>query len=208
MDASLVFKYFPDLSEDQKDCYNQLYALYKDWNSKINVISRKDIEELFERHVLHSLAIAKFTQFSDGSKVMDLGTGGGFPGIPLAIFFPNVHFHLVDSINKKLKVIQEVANALNLQNVTTEHQRVEKVNDTFDFIVSRAVARTRQLYQWTHQKVKKSNQNDLDNGLILLKGGDLTEELKEFGRLYRQQELSEYFEEEFFLTKKIIYVPK
>ncbi len=207
MEASIVFKYFPELAESQKEQFNQLFPLYKEWNDKINVISRKDIDELFERHVLHSLGIAKFIHFQEGSKIMDLGTGGGFPGIPLAILFPKVQFHLVDSINKKLKVIQEVANALNLDNVTTEHQRVEKVHDSFDFIVSRAVARTKQLYHWTHQKIKKQSINDLDNGIILLKGGNLNEELKEFGRLYREQNLVDYFQEEFFETKKIIYIP-
>ena len=171
------------------------------------MVSRKDIDQLYVRHVLHSLAIAKFTSFSPGSQILDVGTGGGFPGIPLAILFPDCHFHLVDSIGKKITVVKEVASAIGLKNLTAEHQRMEKVSGKFDFVVSRAVAQTKQLFIWAHQKVSKEQQNDLDNGMILLKGGNLTQEMKEFGRRYVEKNLSDYFAEEFFETKKIIYVP-
>ncbi|MEM0939426.1 MAG: 16S rRNA (guanine(527)-N(7))-methyltransferase RsmG [Bacteroidota bacterium] len=207
MDASIVFKYFPDLSVVQKDQFNQLYLLYQYWNEKINIISRKDIHQLYERHVLHSLAIAKFVRFQPNADIMDLGTGGGFPGVPLAIYFPEVCFYLVDSTNKKLTIVKEIANALNLRNVITKHQRVEKVKGVFDFIVSRAVARTKQLYNWSHRKIREENGDELDNGLILLKGGDLNDELAEFGRSHQVQNLNDYFEETFFTTKKLVYVP-
>lgn len=207
MNAHIIHSYFPELSEQQKDQINKLYPLYKEWNDRINVISRKDIDELYERHVLHSLAIAKFIQFEPGSSILDLGTGGGFPGIPLAILFPDSRFHLVDSIGKKITVVKEVAQAIGLKNLTAEHQRVEKVQEKYDFIVSRAVARTKQLFRWTHQKIATEQKNDMDNGLILLKGGDLKEEMKEFKRAYSQKKLHVYFKEDFFSTKKIIYVP-
>ncbi|GAB4229847.1 MAG: 16S rRNA (guanine(527)-N(7))-methyltransferase RsmG [Ekhidna sp.] len=207
MVPDIIFKYFPDLTDSQKGQFEKLYPLYKEWNERINVVSRKDIDELYERHVLHSLAIAKFIHFTSGSSILDLGTGGGFPGIPLAIYFPHCQFHLVDSIGKKITVVNEVAEALALTNLTAAHQRVEKVKDTYDFIVSRAVAKTWQLFIWTHQKVAKENKNDLDNGLILLKGGDLEEEMTEFGRPYTETNLSDYFTESFFETKKIIYTP-
>lgn len=181
--------------------------MYQDWNSKINVVSRKDIDQLYERHVLHSLSIAKFISFSPGSEILDVGTGGGFPGIPLAIMFPECIFNLVDSIGKKITVVKEVAKALELNNLTAEHQRMEKVSRKFDFIVSRAVAQTKQLFIWSHQKVSKDQNNELDNGMILLKGGDLSQEMKEFGRRYMEKNLSDYFTEEFFETKKIIYIP-
>lgn len=206
-DISLITRYFPDLTETQKQQFQQLLPLYRDWNGKINIISRKDIDELYERHVLHSLAIAKFVQFAEGSRILDVGTGGGFPGIPLAILFPQCHFHLVDSIGKKITVVAEVASAIDLDNVSTEHERMEKVKGTYDFVVSRAVARTRQLYMWAHQKIAKDQKNTLDNGFLLLKGGDLGEELKEFGRGYMEKNLQDYFDEPFFETKKIIYVP-
>lgn len=207
MTFDIVLKYFPDLTDKQKNQIEQLFPLYEEWNAKINVVSRKDIDQLYERHVLHSLAIAKFISFSPGTQVLDVGTGGGFPGIPLAILFPDCHFHLVDSIRKKITVVDEVANAIGLENLTAEHQRMEKVKGTYDFIVSRAVAQTKQLFIWAHQKVSKTQRNDLDNGMILLKGGDLTQEMKEFGRGYVEKDLSDYFTEEFFETKKIIYVP-
>ncbi|MFK7951549.1 MAG: 16S rRNA (guanine(527)-N(7))-methyltransferase RsmG [Ekhidna sp.] len=191
----------------QKDQFEKLYPLYQEWNEKINVISRKDIDQLYERHVLHSLAIAKFIEFKPGSRLLDLGTGGGFPGIPLAILFPDCQFHLVDSIGKKIQVVLEVAKGIGLENLTAEHQRAEKVKGEFDFVLSRAVAKTKQLYIWTHQKVSKENKNSMDNGLILLKGGDLKTEMKEFRRPYKQVNLRKYFREEFFETKKIIYVP-
>lgn len=207
MEANIIHTYFPNLSEEQKEQIASLYPLYKEWNEKINVVSRKDIDQLYERHVLHSLAIAKFISFSPGSEILDLGTGGGFPGIPLAILFPQSRFHLVDSIGKKITVVKEVATALGLENLTAEHQRVEKVKEKYDFIVSRAVARTKQLFIWTHQKIKKEGINEIDNGMILLKGGDLNEEMKEFKRPYSQTNLSGFFQEDFFETKKIIYVP-
>lgn len=207
LNASIVFKYFPDLTSAQKDQFDQLYPLYKEWNEKINVISRKDIDELYERHVLHSLAIAKFIKLQPKSRILDLGTGGGFPGIPLAILFPETQFHLVDSINKKITVVKEVAGALGLKNVSAEHQRAEKVKGKFDFIVSRAVAKTKQLFIWTHQKVSAESTHSIDNGLLLLKGGNLDDELREFKRPYSETELKSYFEEDFFETKKLIYVP-
>lgn len=203
----IIHKYFPDLSSTQVDQFSKLQSLYEDWNAKINVVSRKDIDQLYERHVLHSLAIVKFTSFAEGSEILDVGTGGGFPGIPLAILYPNCHFHLVDSIGKKITVVQEVAKAIGLTNLTAEHQRMEKVSGKFDFIVSRAVAQTKQLFIWAHQKVSKVQRNELDNGMILLKGGDLTQEMNEFGRRYIEKDLSDFFTEEFFETKKIIYVP-
>ncbi len=208
MDVDIIYKYFPSLSDSQKNQLEQLYSLYSDWNSKINVISRKDIDQLYLRHVLHSLAIAKIITFKKGTKVLDIGTGGGFPGIPLAILFPECSFHLVDSIGKKIKVVQEVTNSIGLENLTAEHQRAEKVKGQFDFVVSRAVARTKILFQWTHQKIHSNNSNELENGFLLLKGGDLAKEMKEFGRPYIERALSEFYEEDFFETKKIIYLPK
>lgn len=208
MDVEIILKYFPSLSAQQQSQFEQLYDLYKEWNSKINVISRKDIDELYVRHVLHSLAIARLIQFTNGTKVLDIGTGGGFPGIPLAIYFPKSDFHLVDSIGKKIKVVEEVSSSIGLKNLTAEHQRAEKVKGQFDFVVSRAVARTKILFQWTHQKIKQENINQLSNGLILLKGGDLDEEMKEFGRPYQQIDIRDYFEEDFFDTKKLIYIPQ
>ena len=179
MDASIVHSYFPDLTDVQKGQIDQLYPLYLEWNAKINVVSRKDIDQLYERHVLHSLAIAKFIQFLPGSHILDLGTGGGFPGVPLAILFPEAQFHLVDSINKKISVVNAVAEALQLKNLTAAHQRAEKVKGQFDFIVSRAVAKTKQLSMWSNQKIKTESLHSIGNGLLLLKGGDLAEELKE-----------------------------
>ncbi|MEQ9465853.1 MAG: 16S rRNA (guanine(527)-N(7))-methyltransferase RsmG [Ekhidna sp.] len=207
MTSQIIKNYFPDLTDKQKGQMEQLLPLYKEWNAKINVVSRKDIDQLYERHVLHSLAIAKFISFTNDSSILDVGTGGGFPGIPLAILFPDCYFHLVDSIGKKITVVSEVASSIGLNNLTAEHQRMEKVKGSFDFIVSRAVAQTKQLFIWAHQKVSKDQRNNLDNGMILLKGGDLTLEMKEFGRRYIEKDLTEYFEEEFFKTKKIIYVP-
>ena len=207
MTSEIIHTYFPDLSDTQKDQIDQLFPLYEEWNAKINVVSRKDIDQLYERHILHSLAIAKFTTFSSGSKVLDVGTGGGFPGIPLSILYPDCNFHLVDSIGKKITVVKEVAKTIGLENLTAEHQRMEKVSGKFDFVVSRAVARTKQLFIRSHQKISKEQRNDLDNGMILLKGGDLTHEMKEFGKRYIEKDLSDYFFEEFFKTKKMIYVP-
>lgn len=207
MDASIVYKYFPDLSTDQINQIDQLFPLYQEWNEKINVVSRKDIVQLYERHVLHSLAIAKFIRFNAGAKILDLGTGGGFPGIPLAIYFPEVQFHLVDSINKKITVVKAVAESLDLTNLSAEHQRAEKVKGKYDFIISRAVAKTKQLAMWSNQKLKSKNNHSIDNGMILLKGGDLENEMRDYGRPYSETSLKEYFEEAFFETKKIIYGP-
>ena len=202
----LVLKYFQDLTEIQQEQFKRLYALYLDWNSQINVVSRKDIEELYLRHVLHSLGIAKVIQFKAGTKIMDVGTGGGFPGIPLAILFPECTFHLVDSINKKLKVVNGVAEDLGLTNIKTSHSRVEGIDDNYDFIVSRAVTAMPMFMSWVKRKVSKKNNNELKNGILYLKGGDLTEELQDYPKatLYN---LSDYFQEEFFDTKKVVHLP-
>ncbi len=203
----LILKYFPDLTEDQISKFEKLEALYQDWNLKINVVSRKDIDELYLRHVLHSLAISKLISFKDGTKIMDVGTGGGFPGIPLAIMFPECSFHLVDSIAKKLKVVNEVAEGLGLTNVKTTHSRVEDIDDTYDFIVSRAVAAMPTFVHWIKGKISKPQKNDLRNGILYLKGGDLTEELKGYAtaNIYN---LSDYYEEAFFETKKLVHLPQ
>lgn len=203
----LILKYFPKLSEDQISKFQLLESLYKDWNLKINVVSRKDIDELYLRHVLHSLAIAKIISFKDGTQIMDVGTGGGFPGIPLAIMFPNCNFHLVDSIAKKLKVVNEVAEGLGLTNVRTTHTRVEEIDETYDFIVSRAVAAMPTFVHWTKGKIGKKQNNDLKNGILYLKGGDLSEELKDYTTttIYN---LSDFYTEDFFDTKKLVHLPK
>ncbi|MFL0101255.1 16S rRNA (guanine(527)-N(7))-methyltransferase RsmG [Tenacibaculum maritimum] len=202
----ILLKYFDGLSEVQLAQFSKLKELYKDWNLKINVVSRKDIDELYLRHVLHSLGIAKVMQFKAGTKVMDVGTGGGFPGIPLAILFPETDFHLVDSIGKKIKVVNEVAEGLGLKNVRTTHGRVEEVKDTYDFIVSRAVAQMETFERWVKNKVHKKQQHDLKNGILYLKGGDLVEELQHFPKatIYN---LSDFFKEEFFETKKMVHLP-
>ncbi len=202
-----VFDHFPNLTDQQKEQFSQLEGLYAEWNEQINVISRKDIDQLYTRHVLHSLAIAKYLPFEDGAKILDIGTGGGFPGIPLAILNPNCSFFLVDSIGKKIKVVKEVANAIGLINLQAEHMRAEKVKDKFDFIVSRAVARTKVIYQWSNRLIQSSDHPTAANGYLLLKGGDLKEELKEFGRSHTIKNISEYFQDEFFETKKIVYIP-
>ncbi|CAA0193734.1 16S rRNA (guanine(527)-N(7))-methyltransferase RsmG [Tenacibaculum maritimum] len=202
----ILLKYFDGLSEVQLAQFSKLKELYKDWNLKINVVSRKDIDELYLRHVLHSLGIAKVMQFKAETKVMDVGTGGGFPGIPLAILFPETDFHLVDSIGKKIKVVNEVAEGLGLKNVRTTHGRVEEVKDTYDFIVSRAVAQMETFERWVKNKVHKKQQHDLKNGILYLKGGDLVEELQHFPKatIYN---LSDFFKEEFFETKKVVHLP-
>jgi 16S rRNA (guanine527-N7)-methyltransferase len=202
----LILKYFPDLTETQIHQFEALEGLYKDWNAKINVVSRKDIDALYLKHVLHSLAIAKVIQFADGSTILDVGTGGGFPGVPLAILFPNCQFHLVDSINKKLKVINAVCEAIELTNVKTTHSRVEAINETFDFIVSRAVTTMPEFTKWVKGNIARKQQNGLKNGILYLKGGDLTEELKQYTNV-KAFLLSDYFEDEFFETKKVIYLP-
>jgi 16S rRNA (guanine527-N7)-methyltransferase len=202
-----IKQYFPDLSSNQYHQLEQLGALYNEWNEKINVISRKDMEHFYERHVLHSLGIAKVIQFAPGTKVLDVGTGGGFPGIPLAILFPEVDFYLVDSIGKKIKVVLEVANALGLKNVRASHNRAEEINEKFDFVVSRAVTRLINFYPWVHRKFLSKQKNSLDNGILYLKGIELTEEFDELHKPYQLFALSSYFKEEFFQTKGVIHIP-
>lgn len=202
----IILKYFPNLSEVQQQQFAALYDLYTDWNSKINVISRKDITNLYEHHVLHSLGIAKVMQFRPETTVMDLGTGGGFPGIPLAILFPETHFHLVDSIGKKVKVATEIANAIGLKNVTTCHCRAEEEKQLFDFVVSRAVMPLTDLLKIIRKNIKKEQHNALPNGLICLKGGELEREVMPVKHQTLMYDLKDYFEEEFFETKKVVYV--
>lgn len=206
MELDLILKYFPDLTVKQKNQFNQLQSLYKEWNAQINVISRKDIDELYTRHVLHSLGIAKVIQFKAGTSIMDVGTGGGFPGIPLAILFPESNFYLVDTIGKKIKVVNAVAKALALQNVEGVQKRAEKVKFEFDFIISRAVTYLPKFNNWIKGKFSNESFNDLPNGLLYLKGGDLLEELKEAGKPYKSFDLKNYFSEDFFETKKVIYL--
>ncbi len=202
----IILKYFPDLTEQQIAHFSKLKELYKDWNLKINVVSRKDIDELYLRHVLHSLGIAKVMKFNPKAKVIDVGTGGGFPGIPLAILFPETQFHLVDSIGKKIKVVNEVVSGLNLQNVKTSNCRVEEVKETYDFIVSRAVAQMETFHRWVDGKVHKNHKHEFKNGILYLKGGDLTEELKNFKQV-KIFDLTDIYEEAFFETKKVVYLP-
>lgn len=203
---NLIFTYFPDLTDEQRRQFSALYDLYLDWNSKINVISRKDIENLYEHHVLHSLGIAKAINFRPGTSIMDLGTGGGFPGIPLAIMFPEVKFHLVDSIGKKVRVATEVANAIGLTNVTFRHARAEEEKQLFDFVVSRAVMPLTDLIKIIRKNISPKQQNSLPNGLICLKGGELEHEAMPFKNKTTMHNLSEDFKEEFFETKKVVYV--
>ncbi|MCD7900530.1 MAG: 16S rRNA (guanine(527)-N(7))-methyltransferase RsmG [Bacteroides sp.] len=202
----IILKYFPNLTEEQQKQLGALYDLYTDWNSKINVISRKDIGNLYEHHVLHSLGIARIIQFRPGTKVMDLGTGGGFPGIPLAILFPEVSFHLVDSIGKKVRVATEVANSIGLTNVTFRHARAEEEKQLFDFVVSRAVMPLADLIKIIRKNISTKQQNPLPNGLICLKGGELEKEAMPFKNKTLIHSLSEDFDEEFFETKKVVYV--
>lgn len=202
-----ILKYFPDLTEGQKEKFGRLGGIYQDWNEKINVISRKDMDHFYERHVLHSLAIAKLIQFQPGSKVLDLGTGGGFPGIPLAIMFPDTHFHAVDSIGKKISVVKDVARQLSLSNVEAQQVRVETLIRRYDFILSRAVTRFPNMLPWVKGKFKREDLNEVQNGLFLLKGGDVDEEMEETDASYITYHLDDYFEEEFFQTKKVVYVP-
>ncbi len=201
-----ILKQFPYITDSQKAQFQMLQALYEDWNSKINVISRKDIDELYTRHVLHSLGIAKIIEFKPGTKIMDVGTGGGFPGIPLAILFPEVDFYLIDVIGKKIKVVSEVANALGLTNVKAEQKSANSVKQEFDFIVSRAVTNMSDFVLWIQDKVKKKQKHELENGILYLKGGDLTEELASFPKA-KQYNLSDFFSEEFFETKKVVHLP-
>jgi len=206
MTAETIFEHFPNLSQEQIRQFQLLETLYNDWNKKINVVSRKDIDELYKRHVLHSLAIAKVQQFYDGSAILDVGTGGGFPGIPLAILFPNVSFTLVDSIGKKITVVNEVVQGLSLENVKTINKRVEEINGQFDFIVSRAVAAMPTFVHWVKGKIKKESIHDRRNGILYLKGGDLNEELREYKNA-EIHDISSYFNDDFYLTKKIVYLP-
>lgn len=202
----LILKYFPDLTEKQKEQFAALYDLYLDWNSKINVISRKDIENLYEHHVLHSLGIAKVVCFKPGTQIMDLGTGGGFPGIPLAILFPEVEFHLVDSIGKKVRVATEIANSIGLENVTSRHARAEEEKRIFDFVVSRAVMQLSNLLKIIRKNISAKQQNALSNGLICLKGGELEQEAMPFKNKTTMWDLKDIFEEDFFSTKKVVHV--
>ena len=202
----LILKYFPNLTEDQIKKFEKLETLYQDWNLKINVVSRKDIDELYLRHVLHSLAIGKVIQFKSGSKILDVGTGGGFPGLPLAILFPESSFHLVDSIAKKIKVVDEVVEGLGIENVKTTHSRVEAINDTYDFIVSRAVAAMPTFVHWVKGKIAKDQKHDIKNGILYLKGGDLNEELKDY-KTVTIYDLKKIYEEDFYDTKKIVHLP-
>lgn len=206
MSSEIILKYFPNLTDQQKSQFQQLETLYKDWNEKINVISRKDIDEFYERHVLHSLGIAKIMEFTDGTKVLDIGTGGGFPGIPLAILFPNVEFTLVDSIGKKITVVNAVAESLGLKNVKAYHERAEKIKDKFHFVVSRAVTQMPVFLRWLKGKFEKEQFNPKHNGVLYLKGGDLGEELA--GIKCEIYNLKDQFEEEFFDTKKVVYLSK
>lgn len=202
----LLKKYFPELTTEQVEQFSCLKALYEEWNNQINVISRKDTDNFYERHVLHSLAIAKVMSFTEGSDIMDIGTGGGFPGIPLAILFPECQFTLVDSIGKKVKVAAGVAESLGLKNVTAIHERAEKIDQKFDFIVSRAVTAMPDFIKWTKNKFKPKNNNPLANGILYLKGGDLKEEMKTVNKFYKFYNIPEFFPEEFFETKKVVYV--
>ena len=200
----VIHKYFPELSEEQIQQFTDLQNLYEYWNAKINVISRKNIETLYTNHILHSLAIAKIIQFKKGTKILDIGTGGGFPGIPLAILFPEVNFLLVDSIGKKIKVVNEITKAVGLTNVRTLHERAENIKETFDFVVSRAVTNMTAFKKWVKGKFNNTHNNTLNNGILYLKGGDLSKELK--GITHTKTEIADIFEEEFFKTKKVIYI--
>ena len=200
----IIHKYFPDLTEKQIEQFTDLQELYEHWNAQINVISRKNMDTLYTNHILHSLAIAKVIQFEKGTKILDIGTGGGFPGIPLAILFPEVDFLLVDSIGKKIKVVNEVSNAIGLTNVIALHERAENIKDTFDFVVSRAVTNMTDFKKWVKGKFNNTHNNTLNNGVLYLKGGDLSEELR--GISHSKYKIADLFEEEFFETKKVIYI--
>ncbi len=204
----LIRQYFPDLNSLQYQQLTALGDLYIDWNSKINVISRKDMEHFYERHVLHSLGIAKVISFKPETKILDVGTGGGFPGLPLAILFPETEFHLVDSIGKKIKVVQEISTAIGLKNLSSEHGRAEQVVGHFDFVVSRAVTRLTEFYPWIQNKFSKKSFNSLDNGILYLKGIDLTEEFDELRKPYQLYPLKHYFREEWFESKGVIFIPR
>lgn len=206
MSVSLILKYFPEITDEQKQQFEKLEQLYTEWNEKINVISRKDMDGLYEKHILHSLGIAKVMSFADDTKVLDVGTGGGFPGIPLAILFPEVSFTLIDSIGKKIKVVEAVSEGLGLKNVTAVHGRAEKLKEKFHFVVSRAVTQMPEFLRWLKGKFEKEQFNEKHNGVLYLKGGDLAEELA--GLRCEIFQLKNYFEEEFFDTKKVVYLSK
>jgi 16S rRNA (guanine527-N7)-methyltransferase len=206
MPSDLIQSYFPELTSNQIEQFSKLEKLYVHWNQQINVISRKDTENFYQSHVLHSLGIAKVIQFKKGTKIMDVGTGGGFPGIPLAIMFPDCDFSLVDSIGKKIKVVNEVANVLGLKNVKGIHERAEKIDGTFDFIISRAVTQMPEFISWVKNKISKTSKNSLPNGILYLKGGDLSEEMKSVKQWHKEFNIKDYFEGEFFATKKVVYV--
>ncbi len=203
----IILKYFPDLTEKQKNQFAQLEPLYKEWNEKINVISRKDMDFFYERHVLHALGIAKILSFQPGTKVLDIGTGGGFPGVPLAILYPDTHFHLVDSIGKKITVLKDVVKQIKLSNVEVQQIRAEDLVRKYDFIISRAVTRFANFYPWVKGKFKKEDFNAFSNGMLFLKGGEIDEEMEELPLSYVSYHLDDYFEEEFFQTKKVVFVP-
>ncbi|NOT38298.1 MAG: 16S rRNA (guanine(527)-N(7))-methyltransferase RsmG [Saprospiraceae bacterium] len=210
MVVELIEKYFNYITDDQRNKFSELMNLYSDWNSKINVISRKDMDQFYLHHVVHSLTLTKFVTFSKGTKIMDLGTGGGFPGIPLAIYYPEVEFVLLDSIGKKIKVVQEVANSLQLQNLRAYHVRAEEHHEKFHYVVSRAVSTLKELIQWTKYSFEKKELNPLPNGIIAYKGGNLTEELKEIKKSnpFEQWTISDHFSEDYFKQKYLIYVQK
>jgi 16S rRNA (guanine527-N7)-methyltransferase len=204
--VDLIYTHFPNLTDVQKEQFAQLGPLYAEWNAQINVISRKDIDHIYEHHVLHSLGIAKVMKFADHSKILDVGTGGGFPGIPLAILYPKVQFTLVDSTGKKIKVVNEVSSALGLKNVTAIHERAEKVLGSFDFVVSRAVAKLHDFIPWVRNKIRPKQINPWPNGMLLLKGGDLVDELAKAKATWEVLDLSDHFEGEFYSAKKVVYV--
>lgn len=206
MESDILLKYFPNTTAEQKEQFGQLQELYTFWNNQINVISRKDIDLLYERHVLHSLGIAKVMNFLPGETVLDVGTGGGFPGVPLAIMFPETQFYLVDSIGKKVKVVSEISSAIGLKNLRASHSRAEDVKEKFDFVVSRAVTQLKDFYPWVKGKFNKQSKNKLANGILYLKGGDLTQEIADAGLAVQQFYLKDYFAEDFFDTKQVIYV--
>lgn len=205
--TALILSYFPDLTKKQREQFDRLQELYEDWNAKINVISRKDMDQFYIHHVLHSLGIAKVMSFQPDTKVLDIGTGGGFPGIPLAILFPDTHFHLVDSIGKKITVVKEVARALKLSNVEAQQIRAEELIRKYDFVISRAVTRMVNFYPWVKGKIKREDFNEFQNGILYLKGGDVDEEMEELDKSYVTYHLNDYFKEEFFETKKVVYMP-
>jgi 16S rRNA (guanine527-N7)-methyltransferase len=206
MTADLIKSYFPNISKEQEEQFNLLFPLYTEWNARINVISRKDMDNFFIHHVLHSLGIAKVISFAPGTKLLDVGTGGGFPGIPLAIMFPECHFHLVDSIGKKIKVVEEVSSGLGLKNVSWQHERAEKVKGQFHFVISRAVTTFGEFLPWVNGKFQKAQFNALPNGILYLKGGDLSEELAVVKQAYKVWSLADFYKEDFFETKKVVHI--